>query len=242
MIQVDVPELVERPLSFIPDSRTRGWTPAGRRPMPRPAVPSPAALAGRIKLGGPVCVPVTDSYVDKDADLRAFLAQEALRFTYHLVHLSLSCAPEPQKPRLEWVEVQLMLTSSDHAEPAIAWSMTPLRITDPAEVTSSWQLGPQLKLLGVEATLGKLDRSRTNHQAEVYLEGRNELRYDPVWELRRTRTMALRGSHRMIMVVRAARGSTTTISGTVSGATVSGSILRREHTALPESITVSAVF
>ncbi|MGH3937573.1 MAG: hypothetical protein ACRDTG_02910 [Pseudonocardiaceae bacterium] len=148
--------------------------------------------------------------------------------------------PEPVTPRLEKAEVRLTLTSVGGAVAPIAWSMTPMRITHSSELTTTVQLGPQLALFGVEASLGSVERGRTEQRQEVYLEGLNALRSDPAWELRRTSTMELRGSHRLAMVVRTERGATTTIGGCVHAAVRGGSFLRREHSDLPRPLTVSA--
>ncbi len=76
MIQIDLPELEERPLDFTPDSVVRGDGDAA--PV--------SFLEGRIRLGGPQCVPITPAYVRDDDGLRIFVEQEAGRFAYHLVH------------------------------------------------------------------------------------------------------------------------------------------------------------
>jgi hypothetical protein len=120
--------------------------------------------------------------------------------------------------------------------------MTPQRITDSSEVTSSWEFAPQLKLTEVQASVGSIGGSRKQSNHEVYLDARNELRHDPLWELRRTRTMTLGGAQRFALVVRSPWQAYTTVSGTVTGSTLQRSFLRRERADLPRPLLFTAAF
>src|SRR4051794_17799346 len=110
MIQIDPPALEEHPLLFTPDQVVRGETES----------PPPSFLQGRVRVGGPLSVPITPEYVGDDDSLRTFVEQEAGRFAYHLIHLSITFAAEPEKPRLERSSVVLTLRS-DGSGPATAW-------------------------------------------------------------------------------------------------------------------------
>src|SRR4051794_13290019 len=119
MIQLDMPDLEEHSLVFTPDQVVRGGT----------EPPPPSFLQGRVRLGGPLCVPITPDYVGADDSLRTFVEQEAGRFAYHLIHMSITFAAEPEKPRLERSSVVLTLRS-DGPESARAWSMSPQLVAD----------------------------------------------------------------------------------------------------------------
>ncbi|MFF7453274.1 hypothetical protein [Kitasatospora sp. NPDC008115] len=71
MISVRVPErLSERPLVLAADSPARGGgtEPAGGAEPP---------LEGRVVLGGPLTAVLTEEFTAGDAELKAFVAQEA---------------------------------------------------------------------------------------------------------------------------------------------------------------------
>ncbi|MDT3398736.1 hypothetical protein RKE29_19145 [Streptomyces sp. B1866] len=202
----------------VPDGRRGEPVPAGPgvpggpssppAPDPRPApdpwptgpVPpdGPSPLGDRIMLGGPLSVPVTPELIADDAELRAFVAQEAATAAYHLVHTSLTCDRDGG-PALRAVSLGFGLSAGAGAPfQPVAWSMTPKRLTEAIQTTTSAQLGPQLGFVG---------HSRTTQRGRVCLEALRELRSDPGWEIRRTRTVRIGGTYRLTMVVRAPRGA-----------------------------------
>jgi hypothetical protein len=235
MIDIPFPRLPERPLGLSPDRSGRSG---------EPAPPGPP-LEGRITLGGPLSVPVTGAYAAQDPDLVAFLDQEAAHRVYHLVHLAVTFEPDQGLPRLETATVELTLSSAAAGGPAadgpVAWSLAPARVTDDSELTTSLRLGPALKFAETEVTLGDATRTRTVRQSEPFLEALGELSPRPRWELRRTRTMSLRGSHRLVAVVRSPRDASTGVVVAVRATVRKGSILRRYAGALPEPLTLSTV-
>jgi hypothetical protein len=237
MRSVDLPELLERPVALTLEERalrSTGRSDQGTDPE--------VTLERRVSVGGPVAVPVTPGYVADDRDLRAFVEQEARRARYHLVHFAMTFEPcGSGDPALEAASIEIVLSSHDSAVDPIAWSMLPLRVLDPFQVTQSAKLGPELKFLGVEATAGSVEGSRTQQHAEVFLEGLRVLRADPAWQFERTRSFSLSGSHRLMMVVRAGRGAT--VRGNI---TVRASIRQRRifsyRADLPDPLQLSFDF
>ena len=233
MIELPLPVLREHELTLEPEA-------AGRAAGGDVATGAVPALAGRIALGGPYAVPVTEEYVADDAGLRAFVERESATSVYHVVHLSVSFAPRPAAPHLNRVSVELALSSTSTTFEPVAWSMAPLRVTSTVHVERGVQLGPQLKLEHAQVSVGEVSRSTSRDRAEVFLQALRELRPDPAWEFTRTQAMSLSGSHRLILVVRAARDGATSVSGTVQAVT-KGTLLRRFERELPDPLTLATV-
>jgi hypothetical protein len=207
----------------------------------QPPEPPSTALDGRIRLGEPISVPVSTEFTKDDAALRTFVEQEAARYAYHLVHLAITAVSESGQAQFESLSVALRLSATQPAPAPVAWSMTPLRVTDVAQLTTTFHLGPQLKLFNVEAELGAVDHEVARPSTQIYLEALNELRNDPTWALRRTRDMKIRGTHRLALVVRAPVGVESRIDGSVHATVVRGARLWRERTEMPDLLSLSAV-
>jgi hypothetical protein len=232
MIELSLPVLPEQELTLESDEPSRGGPDPGATGLP--------PLEGRVTLGGPFTVPVTPDYVADDPSLRMFVEQEAAHSVYHVVHLSLTFAGEPGAPRLARAAIELGLSSTSTAAEPVAWSMTPLRVTETAQVERSFTLGPTLKLHEAEASLGGIGQTVTGSRTDVFLQALRELRPDPAWEFTRTRDMHLYGSHRLTMVVRAPRDGATSLSGTVRAAT-KGGLLRWYRRELPDPLPLVSV-
>ncbi|MFE0001484.1 hypothetical protein [[Kitasatospora] papulosa] len=214
-----------------PEDEDVGATPPGQG--------TTAPLAGRITLGGPSVVRLTPDELAADPELARYAAAEAGRNTYHLVTLAITFAPEPRRPRIEYAHVALDMVSKTGAPAPVAHSMDPMRIADPVQVSKSRILGPQLSLLGVDASIGEIGRSVkfVSHQPLVQALGLQTS--SPGWELRRNQVHELSGCHRLALVVRAPADADTTMSVTVSaGAKVP--LLRRYIRRLPDSLRLEA--
>lgn len=244
MADIPAPELPERTLALVPERVARGdGDEAGAWPT--------TALEGRIRLGGPVSTLVSAAYAETDPALKAFVEQEARKFSYYVVLLTITVVSEPKQPRLEQLALRLDLgaapSTGSAAEAAtvaapglICWSMAPLLVTDPTELTTSWQLSPSVKLLNAQVSLGSLSSGTARQRAEVYLEGLNELRNDPCWVLRRTRGMDIRGNHRLMLVVRVPKHTIAYVDGTVRATVAYGSRPWHERVELPGLLSLSA--
>jgi hypothetical protein len=234
MIPVAFPDLPEQALVLEPDRRYRSGTGG------LPEEDGTQLLAGRIALGGPYAVPVTPDYVAADPELRTFVVQEAAHNVYYLVHLSVSFAAEPTRPRLERLAIELRLSSSVTPPTPVAWSMAPLRLSDSVQVEHGFRLGPELKLAGAEFKVGEVERNVSEQRAKVFLQAQRELRSDPAWEFTSARKMSLYGSYRLVMVVRTAKDAATSVSSTLRAAT-RGNLLHRYRRELPESLPLTTV-
>ncbi|MGW2330507.1 hypothetical protein ACWC5C_32785 [Streptomyces sp. NPDC001700] len=194
MIDVILPALPERELTLVSEE-----------------TPQSPALTGHVTLGGPVSVPVTAELAAGDPDVLAFLKAEAPTATYHLLHCAISCARDAPEPALHTVNLDLTLSTATEAtfEP-VAWSMAPHQLTE-TDASAPIRLGARLGLPDDHHALTTGERVR--------LEARRELRSDPGWEIRRTGTVPIGGTYRLVMVVRAPRG-TVSLAAVAVGATV----------------------
>jgi hypothetical protein len=230
VLVVSLPSLPEQGLTLESSDPSRGAHEAARVPP----------LTDRIALGGPVAVAVTPDYVADDPGLRAFVAGEAAHAVYYLVHLSVSFAAEPASPRLDSAALDLTLSGPADAPQPVAWSMSPLRVSDPVQLERRFSLGPELKLADVSVKLGELDRTVSRQREDIFLQAQGELRADPRWEFQHTPAARLYGSFRLIMVVRAATGQPTSLSATIRAAT-KGNLLRRYRRELTGPLALTAV-
>ncbi|PNG23406.1 hypothetical protein [Streptomyces cahuitamycinicus] len=196
-------------------------------------------LAGRITLGRPTALRLTPAELSKDPELARYAAAEADRHAYYLVRLALTFVPTPQRPRLEFAHVALAITSKPDEPAPVAHSMDPMRVSDPVQISKTRRLGPQLSLLGADASLGEIGRSLeyTAHQPLVEALGLQS--GIPAWEFRRTRAHELSGCHPLSLVVRTAAEAVTEVALTVS-AGVKIPLLRRFTRLLPDPLRLEA--
>lgn len=234
MIELDTPQLPELDLVLLPDEALRGDAPGTGQ---APGAPPP--LRGRVRLGGPLAQRLTPEMLADDPILSEYLTSQVSTFDYYLVHLSLTFAPTPQRPRLEFAHLALDLSAKPEAPPPLAHSMDPMRLTDAVQVTRTRRLGPQLSLLGADASLGEVGRSQeyTAHQPFAQALGLHGSR--PGWEFRRTLATELTGCHMVRLVVRTAVGSVTDLACTVT-AGVKTPLLRRYTRTLPHPLRLEA--
>ncbi|AVZ74628.1 hypothetical protein SLUN_23110 [Streptomyces lunaelactis] len=229
LIEFPDPRLPAHELVLPPDDALRG--------EPDDAATTP--LAGRITLGGPTALRLTAHELSADPELARYAAAEAGRHAYHLVRLAVTFAPTPQRPRLEFAHVALNVTSKPDEPAPVAHSMDPMRISDPVEISRTRRLGPQLSLLGADASVGEIGRSvqYTSHQPLVQALGLQS--GSPAWEFRRTRAHELSGCHPLSLIVRTAADAVTEVTLTVS-AGVRIPLLRRFTRRLPDPLRLEA--
>ncbi|MFD3997864.1 hypothetical protein [Streptomyces sp. NPDC058548] len=235
MIEFDDPRLPEQDLILLPDDALRG----DEHPGPDRDPDAPPPLRGRVRLGGPLARRLTHDQLADDPALAEYLTEQAGTYDYYLVHLSLTFAPTPQRPRLEFAHLALDLSAKPETPPPLAHSMDPMRLTDAVQVTRTRRLGPQLSLLGADASLGEVGRSQefTNHQPFAQALGLHES--TPGWEFRRTVASELTGCHVLRLVVRTAADSVTDLACTVT-AGVKIPLLRRYTRTLPHPLRLAA--
>ena len=161
-------------------------------------------LADRMRIGGPVCVPITLKLAGDDHELLAMLMAEAHDYRYVFLHLA--CTFQPQEDETfdkAWIQIQLECADGVDMPIPIAWSMTPTKISQPITFSSGLSVGASLKFLHVDGSF-----QRELARDLIFLEALNEMRADPTWAFSRTRQADLRGSQRLVMVVRAPKAAT----------------------------------
>lgn len=135
------------------------------------------------------------------------------------MHLSLSFASDHRSPRLATASLLLELSADESASPPIALSMAPVRAADAVHFERTVKVGPELKILGVEGSVGEIGRTVSRDGQEVFLQALRVLRHDPGWEFKSTKTTHLSGMFELHMVVRATRGTRVRIACTVTAST-----------------------
>jgi hypothetical protein len=186
-MNIEIPEskLADVSLRPIAEETTRGG-------------PAASPLDGWIQIGEPLVRELTVEALG-DTPLAAFVRGSEHRFV--LLYGACSFSPAEGEPfEKVWFKVNLTATAGS----AIAWSMTPQRLTDHSKLTTSLTLGAELKLEPITVKAERAVERETN-VGEVYVEALNLLGSNPVWELRRTRARELRGLHQLQLVVRLPR-------------------------------------
>jgi hypothetical protein len=194
MIEIEVDEAPELDARLLPqDEATKGVETAGADVKP---------LHGCFSIGTPVVQPFTDELAAQDKDLGQFLVRER-DYRFHLVHVACTFRPERDTP-FEAASLQIRLQAEGGAE-AIAWSMSPERLTDSVHYSRKIGVTSELKVFEVNAETEKSGETR-----DVYVEASGLLQSDPAWEFTRTDRVPISGSHRLFLVVRAPRDAVVT--------------------------------
>jgi hypothetical protein len=209
MIEFPYPELTYTSFVLRPEgfwSRPRLGVPGarGRRV-------DPDSLPTRIQLGGPLATPLLVSDVKDNPDLVTFMRDEEA--SWQLVHSGVTFQTGPGDRELETGDVRLHLRGAD----AVAWSLLPELASTPIQTTESFTFAPRLKLAAVEASLGEIEKSKTQQGQTPYLRADGLLSSDPVWRFKRTDMVTLDGTYRLVMVVRASVGVTARLGVTLGG-------------------------
>jgi hypothetical protein len=198
-LDIELDDPPSRDVSLEPDvTRTRGASvpPEYRGPV-----------ANRLSMGGPVVRRMSSGSTD-DAELQRFMQEEAGDSDFYLLRLTCTLRPDDDEPFTE-VLLGVALSSADPSRDApIAWSMAPVRLVEPVEISKSVSLSPSLKILGVGVE-PKAEVAEKRVRQDVFLEALYELESTPTWAMYRTRSSALQGLHRFNLVVKAAKGSIT---------------------------------
>ncbi|MFD5555672.1 hypothetical protein ACFWIA_17745 [Streptomyces sp. NPDC127068] len=232
MIELTDPQLVEQDLVLTPADALRD-VPAEGDPVDPP-------LAGRVRLGGPHALRLTPDELAADPALARYAEDRAALYDHYLVRLSLTFAPEPRSPRLEFAHVGLSLSSTAFAPQPVAHSMDPVRLTDAVQVQRVRRIGPQLSLLGADASLGEVGRTVTFTRNRPLVQALDLGGSAPAWEFRRTEATELTGSYPLSLVVRSGAGAVTELGCTVT-AGVKAPLLRRYHRVLPDPLRLHTV-
>ena len=103
----------------------------------------------------------------------------------------------------------------------------PGEFAERSATASSFSLGPDAKILGADVSLAAIDRTRTCHGEDVFLQAKGLLTSEPGWEFTRTPRTALVGSYRLVLVVRAPARQQARLVVTLSASVKTGRWPRR---------------
>ncbi len=166
--------------------------------------PGGGRLAGRMRIGGPICIPITLEWAGDDQELRRMLMAEVQDYRYSLVHLASTFQPQENEIfEKAWIQIQMESVNGENISSPIAWSMIPAKISQPITFSTGVSVGASLKFVHIDGSV--------EHEIKrdaIFLEALNELRSDPVWEFSRTAKVDLRGSQRLMMLVRSPKAAT----------------------------------
>lgn len=190
MVAIEVDESPERDARLVPGAEVTKKAGAGGSDL--------KPLAGLFSIGTPLVYPFTDELAAQDKALGQFLVHER-DHRFFLVHIACTFRPSPNAP-FESASLQIQLQAADGA-PAIAWSMSPERVTDNVNYSRKVNVSSDLKILALGAEAGTSGERR-----EICVEASGLLQPDPAWEFTRTDRVAISGSHRLFLVVRSPQG------------------------------------
>jgi hypothetical protein len=164
----------------------------------------------RISLGQPVCLAADLDHVDEEA--RPFLLGHA-NSTFTLLALTVSFVHDEDSPfQSAWVDVALRRQAPPDMAMPVARSMVPLSDSDPVNVTRKATFNGSLKLtapvlgLDVGPSVGQ-ESDRTYTRRAVRIEADGEGQSTPRWTFSRTEVSAIRGTHRLTLIVVTDRGA-----------------------------------
>lgn len=197
-MEIDLIELDSDPVILHPDRRvTRG--------RGNPAVDE--SLTDRASLGRPVVIELTPERAGDDKPLAAFIEAESSKYRYALVYLAATFTPqEGERFARAWVTVDLNLVPGESGEAPIAWSMEPIRSSNPLTWNRSLSVHAHA---GFAQTTGQSGSTSTMEMLFCLANGLQSSR--PYWELTDTDQHRLSGSHQFHLVVRAPLGRATGI-------------------------------
>jgi hypothetical protein len=182
----------------------------------------PASLSRRLCFGGPFPVPIGPNDVRDDPDLLTFIRAEAATTRYVLVHSAVSFCSEPGDPQLHTAAVRMSLSDRGGGPGVVAWSLMPTVLATPVETKRAFSVGPTLKLHGTELSAGSITGETTRDHDEFFLSATGLLTGYPGWDFKRTASVDLHGTHRLVMIVRAATGRPAQLSVTLAASVRTG--------------------
>lgn len=189
MIAIEVEAPPEREARLVPDAGVTKKG-GGRADL--------ESLSGLFSIGTPLVYPFTEELAAKDKELAQFMAHEQ-DHRFFLVLIACSFRPKRDTP-FESASLQIQLQGAAEAQ-AIAWSMSPELASETVQYERKVNVGSDFKLVKFGAEAGISGERR-----EVCIEATGILQSDPAWEFTRTERVAIRGSHRLFLVVRSPRG------------------------------------
>jgi hypothetical protein len=168
------------------------------------AVQAPSEQDDRISLGRPACVALDVGTVDEAAQI--FL-QGRPESTFWLLALTCSFRAVDDEPiEKAWIEVQLETVEPPGSEAPTAWSMEPLSLSNPMQISQVTKLDGSLKLtstlvpIEVGPSVGR-EKTVEFETLAPFVEAHREGTPRPAWIFSRTKVTDVRGVHRLRTVV-----------------------------------------
>jgi hypothetical protein len=172
---------------------------------------APEEQDDRISIGRPTCIALDVNSVDEEA--RVFL-QGQPDVTFWLLGLTCSFRADDDEPiERAWLEVRLETTQPTGAAAPTAWSMEPVKLSDPMQVTRVTKLDGSLKLttpvvpIEVGPSMGR-ETTESAEQELPFVEAFREGTSRPSWIFSRTKITDVRGIHRLRTVIELPAGAT----------------------------------
>jgi hypothetical protein len=175
-----------------------------RRVTLGPATDAPGEQDDRISLGRPTVVPLDVNTVDTDT--RVFL-QGRPSSSFLLLALTCSFRAVNDEPiEQAWIEVRLQTVQPPGSDDPTAWSMEPLSLTSPVQVSEVTKLDASLKLtspvIPIEFGPAKGREKTETFRIQVpFVEAHREGTSRPAWIFSRTKITEVRGVHRLCTVI-----------------------------------------
>ncbi len=156
-----------------------------------------AILSGRLSVGEPLLFAISPDLVTDDDVLREYLRAEAASSTYLLLDLVISVRPGDGE-LFDGLGVGVRLHGGDPAQPEpIAWSLSPMRSSDPVPVRRT--VGLTVKAGLVEPKFEQ-QSEQTRQDDFVVAFGKRESSFE--WRYRGSRQRPLVGTYQMQAVVK----------------------------------------
>jgi len=164
---------------------------------------SPKVITSRAVLGEPAAVPIRESTLGDDIELKRFFAAQKAQWGFHAVQLRCTfAAGEGETFERATVTVQLSAENSGSGRTPMAWSMSPFKLAQKIKTTQSDSIGADLKLLN-----SKLGYTVEVPDNQLYVIAYNEQCANPYWYLKAVPGITIEGVERFSMIVRIPRGS-----------------------------------
>jgi hypothetical protein len=173
-------------------------------------------------LGVPQAVAITHADAGGSDEGLALFLRGSADSCFHVVHLACSFHPADRERILD-ASLRVSLTGRDTEsdQRPIAWSLSPLCLPQITELRRTQRISASLKLLGIGS-----DQEVRTTKTDCVVQAFNELRPDPGWQFRGTRETPLRGTQRLLLVVKSLRPGSTNLHVALD-ARVAPSRLRR---------------
>lgn len=196
-------------------------------------------LKGRVRVNGPRGFKITEARVIGDEGLRRYVEEGSGQADYYYVRLGIDFVTHGG-PRLESVQVKLVLTAVPETPVPFVLSISPSAEGTPVQVERGLALEPKATLPVVGAAeIGHLDRTIKYERTDLYVRALGLEGSTPGWEFTRATGKLLEGTCRLELIVQAGHDAKLGVSGTATARATHGGLssLWRYRAELPRPLT-----